>query len=320
MTKVKEQARKRQKGLDAITKEILPTTIWKYDGHRIVPKRNNGAIELKNIEALKPVTNMKVTGNYRERKEQINKLKSKVDDRESIIKAVLQDQNRLMAYKRSTDILDEMTLEFLEHRVYESKEILKKKDKQVQKQLDLVGHPIVSIANNVAGIGKMTIAYMLVYVDISKCNYAGNLWSYVGIVKPSYERYSKGESSGGCKPLRVALHRTATSIIRMRGRTEMNKYIEVYDREKLRLSKSRQITKSRNRKGELKEMAWKDTMKSHRHGAAIRKVIKHICADWWFVHRTLEGLPTPEPYVMDYLGHKNWIRPEERGWKIHPIK
>jgi hypothetical protein len=60
---------------------------------------------------------------------------------------------------------------------------------------------------------------------------------------------------------------------------------------------------------------WKDTKPCHRHGAAIRKLIKHLLADFWFVWRNLEGLPTRPLYVEEYLGHTGIIRPEERGWR-----
>jgi hypothetical protein len=59
---------------------------------------------------------------------------------------------------------------------------------------------------------------------------------------------------------------------------------------------------------------WKDTKPCHRHGAAIRKMIKHFLADLWFVWRETENLPTTPLYVESVLGHTGIIKPEERGW------
>ena len=59
---------------------------------------------------------------------------------------------------------------------------------------------------------------------------------------------------------------------------------------------------------------WSQTKPCHRHGAAIRKMIKHFLADFWFVWRTTEGLTTPNLYVEEKMGHANIVKPEERGW------
>jgi hypothetical protein len=169
----------------------------------------------------------------------------------------------------------------------------------------------VKAALNIKGVGPITIAFLLVYIKIENAEYASSLWSYVGYDKSSHERYTKGEAGGGNKTLRTALYAFAGSMIRSRGA-----YREVYDREKLKLSNSELFTLSRKTDGKaLERMMWKDTMPSHRHDAAIRKMNKHFLADVWKVWRTLEGLPTPYLYVQEKMGHTGIIQPEERGWK-----
>ena len=70
----------------------------------------------------------------------------------------------------------------------------------------------------------------------------------------------------------------------------------------------------------LHEMAWKDVAPMHRHQAAIRKMMKHFLADFWYVWRTLEGLETPMLYPEAKLGHTGIVKPEERGWVFEKNK
>jgi hypothetical protein len=86
---------------------------------------------------------------------------------------------------------------------------------------------------------------------------------------------------------------------------------------KRRLEHSELTVDSYNTKGVLiKDVMWKDAKPSHRHGAALRAVAKHFLADYWFVGRTLLGLPTNDLYVKEHLGHQSAIiDPKTRGWK-----
>ena len=74
------------------------------------------------------------------------------------------------------------------------------------------------------------------------------------------------------------------------------------------------MVKTRNTQGKLIDAMWCDTKPSHRHGAAIRKMLKHFLADVWKVWRTIEGLPTPHLYVQEKMGHTHIVQPEQRGW------
>lgn len=139
-----------------------------------------------------------------------------------------------------------------------------------------------------------------------------SLWKYVGLHAPSYDRYVDGETSGGNKTLRTVLWNTANVMVKMGDNCA---YREVYDRTKQRLALSEKITKSRNTQGRLIECAWKDTKPSHRHGAALRAIMKHVLADYWMVGRTLYGMSTRPLYVQEVLGHTHIISPRERGWK-----
>lgn len=169
---------------------------------------------------------------------------------------------------------------------------------------------------------------------VHACSTPSALWKYVGLHVASHERYVKGEAGGGNKPLRTVLYNTACTLMKLTGdaaddaNTVKNStsvqrsprfrspYRGVYDRTKLRLSQSEKIVKSRNTQGKLVEVAWKSTKPSHRHGAALRAIVKHLLADYWYVGRTLAGLPTVPLYVEAVLGHTHIVSPRERGWEF----
>ena len=283
------------------------------DTHRLTPKHEGGEYIDGNVILSEPVDHMETHGNLRERDETLNNIKMLIDDREQIRKLFQKVENQMLAYKRRTDHLSDFTLEWLKSQAIEFKKELTGRDKLIKKAVNEYSKndPLTKAALGVKGIGNITVAYMLIYIDLEKARHASSLWSYCGYDKPSHERYEKGVSGGGNKTLRTVLYTMADSMMKTRG-----DYRYIYDRIKTRLSESEKITKSRNTQGKLIECKWKDTKPCHRHGAALRAVIKHFLADWWFVGRTLNGLPTAPGYAEAILGregHKT-IAPGERGW------
>jgi len=309
-TALKTKLRKEQNGFCSVSAKQLAKETRLFDTDRIEPKAKGGTYTDENSRALDPVAHMKRHFIYRERTPDLTQLKVLIDGREQIRKLMNSLNNRLLAAKRQTDQMDLITESWIKSQVKETTSQLGKQDRRIEKYLKGLKIPIANCAIQIKGLGAMTIAYMLVYVDITKAEYASSLWKYVGFDKPSYERYTKGESGGGNKTLRTVLYTMADSMIKTRAI-----YRDIYDAEKKKLESSMKITKSRNTQGKLIECMWSETKPCHRHGAAIRKMIKHFLADYWFVARTLEGLPTPDLYVAEKLGHTGIIKPVERGWK-----
>jgi len=307
---LKEAIIKKQNGHCALSEKPLRLAFDLVDTDRVIPKHLGGIYTNENTRIVDPVEHMKRHGNYRERLEEIKELKTMVDGREQLLKTVNGINNRLLAMKRGTDQLDETTVEWLNSQLETSKSHLGKADRRIEKYVKKMNNPIASSAMKIKGLGAITIAYMLAYVDIFKANHASSLWAYCGYDKPSHSRYTKGESGGGNKRMRCVLFRMADSMIKTRS-----VYRDVYDREKQKLSTSEKVTKTRNTQGKLIDAKWKETKPSHRHGAAMRKMIKHFLTDWWFVHRTFENLETRPLYVQEKMGHKGIIKPEERGWQ-----
>lgn len=306
---LKTGLRKKQNGVSAILLEQLAKETMLFDTDRIDPKANGGIYTYENTRALNPVEHMKRHFIYRERTPELTQLKVLIDAREQLRKLMNSSNNRLLASRRQVDQMDSLTEEWINANVKETQSQIGKIDRRIEKYIKGLKMPIVTAALNIRGLGAMTVAYLLVYIDISKAEYASSLWSYVGLDKPSHERYTKGESGGGNKTLRTVLYTMADSMIKTRAI-----YRDIYDSEKNKLKNSLKITKSRNTQGKLIECAWSETKPCHRHGAAIRKMIKHFLADYWYVYRTMEGLPTPDLYVQEKMGHTGIVKPAERGW------
>lgn len=91
-------------------------------------------------------------------------------------------------------------------------------------------------------------------------------------------------------------------------------YAAIYYIYKGRLANSDRLVETRKAGGKIVKQAWKDVQKGHRHGAAFRKVIQEFLLDYWHVGRHTMGLPTRGLYVEEKLGHKEIVRPAERGW------
>jgi hypothetical protein len=280
------------------------------DLHRPIAKAAGGEYTPGNYCVIGPVDHMRLHGNYRERDTYLEELKAIIDDREQMLKLFYKINNQILAYKRRTDHINDTTKEWLESQLFAIKSQLEEREKLLKKYMIEISKddPFIMSALGVKGIGHITIAYCLVYIDLEKAKHASSLWAYAGYDKPSHERYQKGVAGGGNKSLRTMLYNMATSQVKTRG-----SYRDVYDRDKDRRSKSTNIVSSRNTQGKLIEVMWKDTKASHRHGAALRAVCKHFLADYWYVGRTISGLPTDSLYVTE-IGPHTIINPKERGW------
>jgi len=282
------------------------------DTHRFRPKADGGTYEPDNYTVITPLEHMRFHGNDRERAEWFENLKARVDDRRQVLMLRIKANNQLLAYKRRTDHLLPDTVEWLEEQAAQLATAEGKRKRAVEKAVkDYAAYDrLARAAIGVPGVGALTVALCLVYIDLEKARHASSLWAYAGLDKPSHARYEKGETSGGNKTLRTALYTMADSMVKTRGA-----YREVYDRVKARLEVSEKITKSRNTQGHLVEVAWKDAKPCHRHGAALRAVMKHFLADYWKVGRELMGLPTEPLYAEAVLGgNHRTVQPAARGW------
>jgi len=280
------------------------------DTDRVIERFKGGEYTPENTRIVTPRAHMERHGTLRHRPEWMDALKSQMDSRRQTMKTLMKINNQLLAYQRLTDEPNPDEIEFLTETMQPIKARLDKIDRAVAKHMKASEHPLVKAALGVPSVGPITMAGLTVYVDLEKARSASALWKYTGLHASSGDRYTKGEAGGGNKTLRTMLWNMANSMTKNRACP----YRDVYDRTKARLEVSEKVTKSRNNQGRLVEVAWKDAMKSHRHGAALRAVMKHFLADYWMVGREIAGLDTRPLYVEEQLGHTSIIQPAERGW------
>jgi len=294
-------------------KMMEPDDAKYFDTHRLTPKRDGGEYTKDNYIVTDPRDHMKRHNTLRLREESLAHLKSVVDDRRQVMKLVMKINNQILAFKRQTDEDNPEILKWLEGESARIASELKARDRIVVKAVKAHAKldPLAKSALDVKSVGPITVAHCLCYIDMNKARHASSLWAYVGLDKPNHARYEKNVAGGGNKTLRTCLYNLATSQIKNGG-----PYRVVYDQVKARLEKSDRIVKTRNTQGKLVEKPWKETKPSHRHGAALRAVIKHFLADYWRVGRELAGLPTDPLYAEAVLkGTHRTIQPRERGWK-----
>lgn len=304
----------KQNGKCHLSGEKLPIEVELQDTHRKNPKRKGGTYTSTNTVVTQPVAHMIEHGTLRIRTGEMNILKQLIDEREHAMRLLYKVNNQLLAVKRRTDDASESTLSHLHDNLEANTKWKNQVSKTLEKHIKNMAKndPFITSCFSVNGVGPITIAYCLAYIDLEKADHASSLWSYAGLHKASYERYAKGETSGGNKRLRTVLYTLAESQMKSKN----SAYRGVYDNVKSRLERSEKITKSRNTQGKLIECAWKDVKPCHRHGAALRAIMKHFLADYWMVGRTLSGLPTSALYPEAILGgNHRTIMPEERGWK-----
>jgi hypothetical protein len=315
---LKEKIYLRENGKSTLSGEVLPEDVSLFDTHRDIPKAKGGIYTDDNTGVVIPIEHMIHHKTLRTREESLEDLKALFDDRIQVMKIRNKVNNQMLAYKRRTDHLNDYTMAFLERVGDRFNNELKLRDKLIVKQVNLLKklNPLIVAALGVKGVGPITVACCLVYIDLEKADHASSLWKYAGLHRASWDRYNKDEHdkySPGNKTLRTHLYTMADAQVKTRGA-----YRDLYDNYKTRLASSDKVVKSRNTKGQLIECAWKDTKPSHRHGAALRKIMKNFLADYWFVGRTLLGLPTSPVYAEAILGgtHRT-IMPEERGWEYN---
>ena len=202
---LKKKIRTKQNGICAVSAKKLAEETKLFDTDRIEPKAKGGTYTDENTRVLEPIAHMKRHNNYRKRTSELAQLKIMIDGREQIRKLVNSLNNRLLASKRGTDEMDKPTEIWIKEKVKETQSQLSKTDRRIAKYIQSLDIPIVKSAIKLKGLGPVTIAYLITYIDINKAEYASALWSYVGFDKPSYDRYTKGESGGGNKTLRTVL-------------------------------------------------------------------------------------------------------------------
>lgn len=201
--------------------------------------------------------------------------------------------NRLSAIERGVDQPANGTAKLLTVWFERLQELEELADKDIQKVA--AEEAIVEQMVKIKGIGLILAAKVVSMIDIERCNSVSALWRYAGyaVIDGEREKNVKGERSHYNKRLKTTLYLVASSFLKCNS-----PYRRLYDVAK-----------------EYYERERPDWTKLHRHYAAMRKMTKIFLQHLWLRWRELEGLPTSQPYVIEYLGHVDYMRPEEFGWE-----
>lgn len=154
---------------------------------------------------------------------------------------------------------------------------------------------VVQAMRSVRGVGSVLAAKLYCLIDIEKCSTVSALWKWAGldVVDGKASRITKGEKIHHSPLLKTTMFILATSFIKTNS-----PYRKVYDEAK------------------AKYMEREGMKLIHAHKMAMRKMTKLFLAHLYEVWRTLEGLPTREPYVFENLGHTTKITAEVMGWEV----
>ncbi len=220
-------------------------------------------------------------------------LRALIDLRDRTLqKSRIQFGNRLSAFERGADQANESTSELVTRWQQRFNELELEADKDIEA---LIGDwPIVQAMIQIRGVGKLLAAKVIAMIDIDRADTVSALWRYAGygVVDGERERPVKGEKLHYNIRLKTTCYLIGTSFLRLKS-----PYADVYYAAK-----------------EYYQANRADWTKLHIHRAAMRKMIKVWLSHLWQVWREMEGLPTPDLYVMEKMGHTHYKSPSEFGW------
>lgn len=194
-------------------------------------------------------------------------------------------------------------------------------EKQVARALDAYSgsHAAGIWAREQYGIGPVIAAGLLAHIDITKCDAAGNLWSYAGLSPLS--KWEKGQKRPWNAQLKTLCWKIGESFVKVSGKDEAiygKLYLErkafenknndagLYAEAAAKKLQDFKISKTTDAYG------YYSTGKlppAHIHARAKRYAVKIFLSHFWEVWRKQEGLPTPEPYAIEHMGHAHKIKP-----------
>jgi hypothetical protein len=133
-------------------------------------------------------------------------------------------------------------------------------------------------------------------IDISRSDSVSQLWRYAGlaVIDGEKEHNKKGERSHYNSRLKSCLlYKIGGNFLKNKSPYAALYYdgIEYY---------------------KVKHPEWTEF---HQKNAAKRKMLKVFLSHLWFVWRSIEGLPTRNLYVEEYMGHTHILPPQQFGWK-----
>jgi hypothetical protein len=179
-------------------------------------------------------------------------------------------------------------------------------------------------SQSITGIGPVISAGLMAYIDLEKTSGHSELWSFAGYSPEA--KWEKGQKRPWSAGLKVLGYKAGESFVKT-CHHKSSFYGPYYIRWKAEEERL-------NEAGEFAEQAAAELVKknygketiarkyyeqgklppAHVHARARRKVAKLFLSHWWEVaHECYYGTkPEVKPYVVDRLGHKDYVKPP--GW------
>lgn len=229
-------------------------------------------------------------------------LKMLVDLRRNLQKSRIAFGNRLSAVANGKDTMTEQAVALTTkwyNQLYDSEEKVSEDVVEIVKAIDL---PIFNHFMTLKGIKEITAAKIITEIDITRADTVSALWRYAGygVVDGKRERPKKGEKLHYNRDLKIAVRVAVDSFL-----SSHSPYAEIYYAERER------------------RLAQEGITLIHARNMAVGKTAKVMLCHLWITWRTLEGLPTREPYAIEKLGHSHYMTPQEFGWpelKSEPVE
>jgi hypothetical protein len=169
---------------------------------------------------------------------------------------------------------------------------VKRLEKEIKATIDSGDYPIWDWLKEIKGISHTTAAKLIAHIDIHNSPTVSALWRYCGLDATHIKRKKGMKKEKALKFGNPCLKKEfrgvlADSFIKQRTLG----YREIYDSEKERQIQVNGLTKG------------------HAHNRAKRKMVKIFIEHLWVQWRQMEGLSTRKPFVIERLGHANYLRP-----------
>lgn len=195
-------------------------------------------------------------------------------------------------------------------------------EKQIHRALDAwsMSHPVGEWSRSIPGIGPVTAAGLLAHIDIRRAPTVGHIWRFAGLDPTA--KWEKGKKRPWNADLKKICWHIGEAFVKVRDR-DTHPYGRLFEHRK-------EVEQARNEAGEYADQAaavlaskriGKDTTAyewyaagklppGHIHARAKRYAVKIFLAHWHHVAYEAEfGTPPPKPYVIEHLGHADYIAP-----------
>lgn len=219
-------------------------------------------------------------------------LRSLVDLRDRTVqKSRVAFSNRLFAIQNNTDTVPSQGIAEINRWLLRFIEL----EQEATHDIEVFAkeYPIIDVMIQVKGVGFTTAAKVASLIDIERAPTVSALWRYAGyaVIDGKAERRVAHEKSHYNGRLRTNCYVVGGQFLKAHS-----PYADLYYEAKEKYQSER------------------DWDKLHIHLASMRKMIKVWLSHLWMCWREMEGLPTPNLYVMEHMGHTHLLKPQDYGW------